>query len=160
MSNTDVNELQPFSKIELRPLLAPKIAYHLTTLSAPCQSLIHKAHSADHMPQSLTAECSLPSFCVILSEQILSPVFQSFLHISEHRLVHNGNCREHNILQKVSVSFVAHSWLLVAAGSSIFLLQLTLYKRLRKSVRFYARCRGGQMVFTNQSLTAGATCLF
>ncbi len=72
-----------FTKTELRPLLAPNIAYHLPPLSAPSRRMIHKAHSTNHVPelthpQSLTTECNLPSFCVRLSSRILSQCFSLY----------------------------------------------------------------------------------
>ncbi len=47
---------------------------------------------AQTCPQSLTAECSLPSFCVRLRKRIPSSV-SAFLRLSEHRQVHRGHCR-------------------------------------------------------------------
>ncbi len=88
-----------FTESKLWLLLAPNIVYHLPPLSATSRLLIHIAHSTNHMPaqtrpQSLTAECNLPSFCIKFSRRILFQGFQSFPHISEHRLVYDGHCRE------------------------------------------------------------------
>lgn len=52
------------TKIELRSLLAPNIAYHLPPLSTPSQDLIHRPHGADNMtvksrPSSLAHVSSL-----------------------------------------------------------------------------------------------------
>ncbi len=63
---------------------------HFSTLSTKEFALIVYRRWHAHKVWQLSAVC--PSFASELADRFL--VFQSFLHITEHRLVHNGHCRE------------------------------------------------------------------